>query len=216
MSEGMLVDREWLEKADATLNKQEAQPAPEYGKTSLFYDVRPARLQSEWTQNAAGVWKATARFIVNDRVDGSFTFDVYSLLSSKPPGVPFVERFFVVWRGRWEAVHQLVNVPRYVGGDHIQVSGAAGPNGYEIDNKGVCEVKTVTRGVADSYSDTGTLYLGGSYFKWGSSTLDIVGKKELWLVNAKIDVVTGVTQDGNGNVSTTKKRLTVLAIEDPS
>ncbi|MBQ9811690.1 MAG: hypothetical protein IJM54_00125 [Thermoguttaceae bacterium] len=183
---------------------------PEFDDYSRV-DVRPARLQSAWTQNEAGVWKASACFIVNDRVDSSFAFDVYAPLATSPPqGVAGVERFFVVWRGRWEAIQQHFVAPRYTGGDHIQVSGAAGPDGYAIDNKGVCEVKLVTRGVADSYSDVGTLYLGGTYFKWVPSTLDIVGKKELWLKTGRKRVVTGVTQDANGNVTAATEEIVVL------
>ncbi|MBP5623099.1 MAG: hypothetical protein J6X44_13915 [Thermoguttaceae bacterium] len=182
---------------------------PEFDESSCV-DVRPARLQSAWTQNDAGAWKATACFIVNDRVDASFVFDVYApLATTQPQGVAGVDRFFVVWRGRWEAIQQNFAAPRYTGGDHIQVSGAAGPDGYAIDNKGVCEVKLVTRGVADSYSDVGTLYLGGTYFKWVPSTLDIVGKKELWLKTGRKRVVTGVTLT-NGNIDVTTEEIVVL------
>lgn len=174
------------------------------------FDIRPCRLQSAWTQNEAGVWRATACFIVNDRVDTSFVFEVFApLATSTPQGVVGVERFFVVWRGRWEAIQQNFVAPRYTGGDHIQVSGAAGPNGYAIDNKGMCEAKLVTRGVADTYADTGTLYLGGNYFKWVSSTLDIVGKKELWLKTGRKRVVTGVTLT-NGNLDVTTEEIVTL------
>ncbi len=175
------------------------------------FDLRPARLQTAWRRNDSNVWTATACFIVNDRVDESFTFDVYApLATSEPQGVPRVERFFVVWRGRWESTLGTFVVPRYTGGDHIQVSGAAGPNGYEIDNKGVCQVKLVARGVADSYSDTGTFYLSGTYFKWISSTLDIVGKKELQLKTRRKRVVTGVSQNADGTLDVSTEEIVVL------
>lgn len=209
--EGMLVRRGWLEKADAHITKQDAAPAPEYAPASRFYDIRPARLQTAWTQNQAGLWTATARFIVNDVVDDSFTFPVCApTATSSPGGTAGTSRFFVVWRGRWEMIAGISgSSARYTGGDHIQVSGVAGPNGYAIDNKGLCEAKLVTRGQADSYADTGTLYLGGAYFKWVSSTLDIVGKKELWLKTGRKRVVTDVTLT-NGNLNVTTEEIVVL------
>ncbi|MBR4753146.1 MAG: hypothetical protein IK077_15450, partial [Thermoguttaceae bacterium] len=194
-----LVNESWLQKVDDAVFSSNGSGEKNSGSASMFYDVRPARLQTSWSQNQAGVWKASACFVTQSgTVDTSFVFDVYApLATSQPIGVVGVERFFVVWRGRWEAIQQNFVAPRYTGGDHIQVSGAAGPDGYAIDNKGVCEAKLVTRGVADSYSDVGTLYLGGTYFKWVPSTLDIVGKKELWLKTGRKRVVTGVTQDAN-------------------
>lgn len=103
MSDGMLVSRKWLEKVDSQLTKTDAAPAPDYGTASRFYDIRPARLQTAWTQNAAGLWTATARFIVNDAVDNSFTFPVCApTATSSPGGTAESTRFFVVWRGRWE------------------------------------------------------------------------------------------------------------------
>ena len=101
----MLVRRDWLEKADAHITKQDAPDAVEYGAASRFYDVRPARLQTAWSQNQAGVWVATARFVVNDAVDNSFTFPVYApTATSSPGGTAESTRFFVVWRGRWEMI----------------------------------------------------------------------------------------------------------------
>lgn len=66
-------------------------------------DVRLARLQSAWQQNAAGVWYATACFIVNDVADTSSIVAVYAPVSNSNPGGTVAEtRFYVVWRGRWE------------------------------------------------------------------------------------------------------------------
>lgn len=210
MSEGMLVAREWLEKADAALNKEEAQPAPEYDAASRFYDIRPARLHTAWTQNQAGLWTATARFIVNDVVDNSFTFDVCApTATASPGGVAQTTRFFVVWRGRWELLAGVAQRARYGGGDHIQVATAPTGSSYDylIDNKGVCEAKLVAGGQADSYADTGTLYLNGTHFKWVSSTLDIVGKKELWLKTSTFSCVTNVGLE-NGNIVFTTGTVT--------
>lgn len=102
-NDGVLVSKRWLERANVKLfgNKE----IDEEGKATggVFYDVRPARLQSAWTQNAASVYVATARFIVNDVVDNSFTFPVYAPTATEDPGgTAETTRFFVVWRGRWE------------------------------------------------------------------------------------------------------------------
>ena len=50
-------------------------------------DLRLARVNSPWTQNEAGVWRATANFIVNDRVDASFQFEIFAPLASQAPVV---------------------------------------------------------------------------------------------------------------------------------
>lgn len=103
MTDGMLVSRDWLERVDAALfgNNQNLPPNPPL--TSLFYDVRPVELKSAWSQNAAGVWTATAAFVVNDATDSSFVFPVFAPAStSDPGGEAGTTRFFVIWRGRWE------------------------------------------------------------------------------------------------------------------
>lgn len=104
MTEGFLVSREWLEKVDAVLLNQ-APPAENKKTTSPFYAIRPARLESAWSQNGAGVWTATASFVVNDVADVSFVFPVYApTATANPGGTVQTTRFFVVWRGRWELV----------------------------------------------------------------------------------------------------------------
>lgn len=68
-------------------------------------EIRLARLQSAWQQNAAGVWYATACFIVNDVADTSSIVAVYAPVSNSNPGGTVAEtRFYVVWRGRWESL----------------------------------------------------------------------------------------------------------------
>ena len=75
--------------------------APKKPKTNI--DIRPARLASAWAQNAAGVWQATANFIVDDVVDTSSAVDVYApIATSDPGGTVNTTRFYVLWRGRWE------------------------------------------------------------------------------------------------------------------
>lgn len=103
--DGMLVSREWLERVDAALFGTSRSDADGKRVASLFYDVRPARLESAWTQNAAGLWTATAAFIVNDAADSSFVFPVVAPTATDDPGGDVgTTRFFVVWRGRWELI----------------------------------------------------------------------------------------------------------------
>lgn len=103
--DGMLVSREWLERVDAALFGTSRANADGKRVASLFYDVRPARLESAWTQNDAGLWTATASFIVNDVADSSFVFPVVAPTATQDPGgTAGTTRFFVVWRGRWELV----------------------------------------------------------------------------------------------------------------
>lgn len=204
---GFLISEAWAKRVDETIRRDAAtflaksSPAP-----SRFYDLRPVRLQTSWA-SSGGIYKATARFIKDDgTVDNSTTIDVYAptLTSSPTNHVAGSTRFDVVWRGRWEYLgEKAASSARYTGSDYIMVSGAAGPDGYPIYNTGMTNARLVTRGTADSYSDHGTLYLSGAFFKWVSSTLDIVGKKELWLNTAVTRVVTGVTSDGNGGVNVT-------------
>lgn len=105
LDDGVLVSRRWLERVNQALFGH-SQIAHEYNdSTSLFYDVRPAILASAWTQNAAGVYQATAQFIVNDAVDSSFTFHVVAPTATDDPGGEIgTTRFFVIWRGRWEMI----------------------------------------------------------------------------------------------------------------
>lgn len=103
--DGMLVSREWLERVDAALFGTSRADSDGKRVASLFYDVRPARLESAWTQNGAGLWTATASFLVNDAADSSFVFPVVAPTATEDPGGDVqTTRFFVVWRGRWELV----------------------------------------------------------------------------------------------------------------
>lgn len=175
-------------------------------------DVRLARLQTAWFRNAANVWQATACFVVNDRVDTSFPFDVFApLATSEPPGAPRSQRFFVVWRGRWESMQSFQPVARYYGGDHIQVTSLESASGYSINNTGMTQANIVTNGVIGNYYDCGTFYLNGRFFKWVPSTLDIIDKRELWLKTARKQVVTGVSQNPNGTLNVTTEYITVLS-----
>lgn len=104
--DGYLVAPEWAKRVDETVRRVDAaQLATRQDVGSVFYDLRPAVLASAWSQNGAGLWTATANFIVNDSVDSSFAFPVYAPTATDDPGGDVgTTRFFVVWRGRWELV----------------------------------------------------------------------------------------------------------------
>ena len=64
-------------------------PAPKGRRaSSLFYDVRPARIVGEWSRSGAGLWTAKANFIVGDAVDASFEFDVAAPLALESETAP--------------------------------------------------------------------------------------------------------------------------------
>ncbi|MBR4975915.1 MAG: hypothetical protein IKY61_02590, partial [Thermoguttaceae bacterium] len=111
MGTPMLVNSDWLDRANAALNAlgfgngaaEASTPAPS-GTASRFYDVRPARIVGEWSRSGAGLWTAKANFIVGDAVDDSFEFDVAAPLAFASETAPTAAdaTAFVVWRGRWE------------------------------------------------------------------------------------------------------------------
>lgn len=108
----VLVKESWAKRVQAATAATE-RDAAFYGETgrpafalSRFYDMRPAMLKSNWTQNQAGAYTATAAFVVSDAgdVDSSFLFPVYTIPGFTPSGTVDETIFFVVWRGRWEAL----------------------------------------------------------------------------------------------------------------
>ena len=104
--DGYLVAPEWAKRVDETVRRFDAaQLATRQDVGSVFYDLRPAVLASAWSQNGAGLWTATANFLINDNVDSSFAFPVAAPTATDDPGGDVgTTRFFVVWRGRWELV----------------------------------------------------------------------------------------------------------------
>lgn len=110
-NEAVLVKRSWAQAVDKVVDganaaiARGANPDQQFA-LSRFYDMRPALLQSAWAQNSAGVYQATAAFIVADTgtADTSFIFPIYALPGTTPKGTAGSTRFFVVWRGRWEAL----------------------------------------------------------------------------------------------------------------
>ncbi len=106
MAQGVLVTRDWAKRVDESIRDTEkTQLKNKQPVSGLFYELRPAVLASSWTQNAAGLYVATAQFVINDTVDSSFTFDVCAPTAADDPGGTVgATRFYVVWRGRWELV----------------------------------------------------------------------------------------------------------------
>ena len=104
MNEGYLVSGDWLKRVDeAIANSSKIRLDDGKREPSIFYTIRPARLESAWSQNAAGLWTATASFVVNNVADTSFIFSVVApTAGANPGGTAQTTRFFVVWRGRWE------------------------------------------------------------------------------------------------------------------
>ena len=203
--QGGLVSKAWFDKVNDAINKGEIPPiAP---AASLFYDIRPARVASAWTKNAANVWKATAQFIINDTVDTSFTFDVYApLATSQPSGS---SRIFVVWRGRWESLQTLFSVPKYKGGDAMSIYREPMGEDYVVDNRGLTRVVVINgQGTETSSRIIGPLYLDDAFFQLVS-----IGdsSKGVSLKLSQVNVVTSVTQDSQtGNVTATSARIPVL------
>lgn len=106
MTRGYLVSEDWAKRVDAAIKESASSELDKsHSFASLFYDIRPAVLASQWAQNAAGLWIATANFLVNDVLDSSFTFNVYApAATANPGGTVGTTRFYVVWRGRWEMI----------------------------------------------------------------------------------------------------------------
>ena len=194
-------------RSETLRSVQESCPPPP--PFPLAPDIRLARLQTAWRRDESGLWRATARFVVEDvgRVDPSFEFEVVAPMArSQPYGSPQSERFYVVWRGRWESLQTPAPyIPRYVAGVATAVYTNADGN-YQIDNVGVQNVKIP----GDAYADWGILYLSPTQFEWSSSSLDIVGKKEARIKTSQKEVVTGVALNANGTLDVTTERISVI------
>lgn len=169
-------------------------------------DIRLARALTAWERTATGIWRTTACFVVNDKLDRSFQFPVYApLAATEPPDDPNVKRFYVIWRGRWEVMSSQHQVIKYGPGNAISIETTpTGPFDHIFHNAGV--VDATIRG--DSYRDRGTMYLSPAYFYWEPKTLDIVGKRELCLRVKSVRVVTDVKLvDGKLELATEDVRV---------
>ncbi len=133
MGTPMLVDSDWLDRADAALNAlgfgtgaAGASTPASPGTASRFYDVRPARIVGEWSRNNAGLWTAKANFIVGDAVDASFEFDVAAPLAFESETAPTAAdaTAFVIWRGRWELLSAPAGEGSRLGVGTVEALGA--------------------------------------------------------------------------------------------
>ncbi|MBR0226131.1 MAG: hypothetical protein IJL92_08755 [Thermoguttaceae bacterium] len=104
MNDGVLVSREWLERAnDILFGVKEVTDEPHGAQRSIFYDIRPAVLASEWALGTDGVYYATARFITPAGVPSTTAYKIYApTATASPGGTVATTRFNIVWRGRWE------------------------------------------------------------------------------------------------------------------
>ena len=133
MGTPMLVDSDWLDRANAALNAlgfgggtAGASTPASPGTASRFYDVRPARIVGEWSRSGAGLWTAKANFIVGDAVDASFEFDVAAPLAFGSETAPTAAdaTAFVVWRGRWELLSAPTGEGSRLGVGTVEALGA--------------------------------------------------------------------------------------------
>lgn len=170
-------------------------------------DLRLARVNSPWTQNEAGVWRATANFIVNDRVDASFQFEVFAPLASGAPTGS--SKIWAIWRGRWESLQTQFAVPKYKGGDHMSIYREPSGEDYVVDNRGLTQVVVVNgQGTETSSRLIGPLYLDDAFFQLVNLG---AGAKGVSLKLSQINVVTSVAQDETtGKISATSARIPVL------
>ena len=191
-------------------DRVEENPPPVAPFWTTDFDLRPCRLQTPWTKNDAGLWRATACFIVADggRVDLSFQVEVCCPTAVvKPEGEPLAWRFWAIWRGRWESLQQRVDIPEYVGGSCASV-GAYSP---ELGGRPInCLGLHAARIRGDSYAaSNGDFYLSPDFFEWSSRELDAVGGKEATLKTYVATVVDDVDFE-HGTVS--KKTIRLVGI----
>ena len=182
-------------------------------KSSDGVEIRLAQLTTGlvW-DSTARIYKATARYYDNGTPDTSgYTFDVYApAIGSSTTASRFTlnTRVWIIARNdRWELLE--INdpfIPTYGSGVYCEVvSDFSNTYTYVVNNTGTTEVKVAGY---KSYTNTKVLYLSPTYFEWVSSSLDIVGKKDLSLKTKQVTVVTGIV-----NGTPTTETITVL---DPS
>lgn len=182
-------------------------------KSSDGVEIRLAQTRSAFTYDAAAkAYKATARYFDMGQADTSgYTFDVYAPAISSSTTISRYTTNTRIWiiarNSRWELLE--INDPTiatYGSGIYCEVaSDLSGSYTYVINNVGTTEIKVAGY---TSYINTKVLYFSPTYFQWVSSSLDIVGKKDLSLKTKQVTVVTGIV-----NGTPTTETITVL---DPS
>lgn len=159
-------------------------------------DVRPAVLRTGWVWcDDDKCWCCKIRFIVNGEQAASL-YNVYapSFLKSTTPPVSSSSvnpRVYVVWRGRWEVVSFVPDVPEYAGGDGITIDNVNGV----ITNTGVIDAIIAVAGTSNgaTVNDGTTLFFAEDDFRVGSRGSDSGGGSPCVALNAKrvISLVAG-------------------------
>ena len=191
---------------ETALQDEEPQPVA----SPSPFDARPALLQTDWTQNSAGLWRGTACFLVGDacQVDTSFVFEVCCpTATSRPSGEAGVWRFWAVWRGRWESLQHAAGsgvATNYVGGVGIDVGAYDSVlGGRPITNMGVRSVVIPGSGY-EARADA--LYLASNHFKWRDSSTTT--GKEACLKTRRLNVVTNIV-----NGSPVRETIEVIGVD---
>ena len=191
-----------------TKSVQTFTPVQDQPEEKKLPEIRLARAISDWTRDSNGIWKTTAYFIVDDKIDRSTTIEVFApLVATTPTDDPNNKRFYVIKRNdRWESMGSQHREIKYGPGTAISITTPpTGPFDHVFNNAGI--VDAIIRG--DTYRDRGTMYFSPAYFYWNSNTLDIVGKRELCLRVKTVRVVTDVKLT-EGNLELTTEDVTVL------
>lgn len=168
----VLVRKSWAERVDAATKESAKEVATERGKqegdASLFYDVRPVKVITEWTRVSTHLAKADAIFMDKDgNEENEFVFPIYACrYNAVPPGRLSFAVQWAIWRGRWEL---LSNVPAsdfsyfalkrgngiglYAGTTPVAQTASAGGT-YEIRNAGVLSFGGISGNALTGYVRT--------------------------------------------------------------
>lgn len=181
----------WLKKVNNALFGDSDETITATGGTGLFYEIRPVQLVAAWRADEGGVYKGKAVFITqNGRLQRDKIIDVYAPVSNMVKEEnPYESTFYVVWRGRWEALPAPQGIKPYIAGDSISVGiYDSDLGGIPIVNMGVTKAQIA----GQNRQETKTLYFSPIWFKWIASSLDISGKQEIAIKATTVEVVTGI------------------------
>lgn len=157
----VLVKKSWAERVDAATKESAKESATARGKladdTSLFYDVRPVKVTSEWTRVSTHLAKADAVFVDKDgNEENEFVFPIYACrYNAVPPGRPPFAVQWAIWRGRWEL---LSNVPVSDFSSFVLKRG----NGIGLYDGTTPVVQTASAGGTYEIRNAGVLAFGGT------------------------------------------------------
>lgn len=195
----VLVRKSWAERVDAATKESAKEVASERGKqegdASLFYDVRPVKLKTEWTRVSMYLAKADAVFLdKNGAAENDFVFPIYACrMNLAPPGKSHDAVQWAIWRGRWELLSKVPTtnfqdlylkssdgIGIYDGETYVETTAEDGGT-YELRNTGVLSI-----------SGSGMAPLRG-YVKVDTTYFDRTTDAKLTLKTKQLKVVTGVT-----------------------